>query len=102
MKPAPAALINYLNTVRAADDAQLLMADIFYFRMLDGIELFYTNIDVDVHYNGATYLANSILISGLKYKAAIGLEVDSQQISIAAAATDLADTAPFLQALRNV
>ena len=46
--------------------------------------------------------ANSILVDGLKYKAAVGLEVDQQQITVAARATDtITGGAPFLQALRD-
>ncbi len=53
-------------------------------------------------YNGNTYLANSILVDGLKYKAAVGLEVDQQQITVAARSTDtITGGAPFLQALRD-
>ena len=53
-------------------------------------------------YGGQTYLANSILIDGLKYKAAVGLDVDQQQITVAARSTDtIAGGAPFLQALRE-
>ena len=53
-------------------------------------------------YSGNTYLGNSILVDGLKYKAAVGLEVDQQQITVAARATDtITGGAPFLQALRD-
>ena len=38
---------------------------------------------------------------GLKYKATVGLEVDKQQITIAARPTDLINGAPFLIALRD-
>jgi uncharacterized phage protein (TIGR02218 family) len=102
MKPAPTALISYLNAARASPDAQLLMADAFLFTLQGGLTLAYTNIDVTFTYAGVTYLANSILVDGLKYKAAVGLEADQQQITVAARATDtIAGGAPFLQALRD-
>jgi uncharacterized phage protein (TIGR02218 family) len=102
MKPASTALINYLNTARQSPDAQLLMADAFLFTLSNGSLLGYTNIDVTFSYGGQTYLANSILIDGLKYKAAVGLDVDQQQITIAARSTDtITGGAPFLQALRE-
>ena len=64
--------------------------------------LCYTNVDVTFAYNGNTYLANSVLVDGLKYKAAVGLDVDQQQITVAARATDtITGGAPFLQALRD-
>jgi uncharacterized phage protein (TIGR02218 family) len=102
MKPASAALITYLNNVRAQSDARLLMADAFTFALRSGLVLCYNNSDVTFAYNGNTYLGNSILVDGLKYKASIGFEVDQQQITVAARSTDtIASGAPFLQALRD-
>jgi len=102
MKPASSALIAYLNSARASPDVPLLMADAFTFTLRSGLVLCYTNVDVTFSYGGNTYLGNSILVDGLKYKAAVGLEVDRQQITVAARATDtIAAGAPFLQALRD-
>ncbi len=102
MKPSSAALISFLNTVRASSDAPLSMADAFTFTLRSGLVLCYTNADVPFSYDGNTYLGNSILVDGLKYKAAVGLEVDRQQITISARSTDtIAGGAPFLQALRD-
>jgi uncharacterized phage protein (TIGR02218 family) len=102
MKPSSTALISFLNTVRASSDAPLLMADAFTFTLRSGLMLCYTNADVTFSYDGNTYLGNSILVDGLKYKAALGLEVDRQQITISARSTDtIAGGAPFLQALRD-
>jgi uncharacterized phage protein (TIGR02218 family) len=102
MKPASSALIAYLNAARAAPDVQLLFADTFAFTLRSGLILTYTNVDVTFTYSGVSYLANSILIDGLKYKASVGLEVDQQQITVSALATDtITGGAPFLQALRD-
>lgn len=102
MKPASSALISYLNNARATPDVPLSMADVFIFTLRSGLVLCYTNVDVTFSYGGNTYLANSILIDGLKYKGSVGLEVDQQQITVAALATDtVAGGAPFLQALRD-
>jgi uncharacterized phage protein (TIGR02218 family) len=102
MKPASTALISYLNAARASPDAKILMADAFLFTLQGGLTLAYTNIDVTFAYAGVTYLANSILVDGLKYKAAVGLEADQQQITVAARSTDsILGGAPFLQALRD-
>ncbi len=102
MKPASTALINYLNSVRASPDAVLLMADVYQFTLATGNVLGYTNVDVSFAYNGTTYLANSVRVDGLKFKQSIGLEADSQQISVAALSTDtITGGAAFLQALRN-
>lgn len=102
MKPASPALIVYLNAVRAAVDGQLIFADAFLFTLRGGVVLGYTNSDVGFVFGGNAYVANSVLIDGLKYKAAVGLEVDRQQITVAALSTDtIATGAPFLQSLRN-
>jgi uncharacterized phage protein (TIGR02218 family) len=102
MKPASSALIAYLNSARASADVPLLMADAFIFTLRTGLTLCYTNVDVTFSYNGNTFLANSVLVDGLKYKAAVGLDVDQQQITVAARAIDtVSGGAPFLQALRD-
>jgi len=102
MKSASAALIAYLNNARANPDVQLIMVDAFTFTLAAGLVLCYNNSDVTFAYNGNTYLGNSILIDGLKYKASIGLEVDQQQITIKARSTDtITSGAPVLQALRD-
>jgi uncharacterized phage protein (TIGR02218 family) len=102
MKPASAPLISYLNAARASADVPLLMADALTFTLRTGLTLCYTNVDVSFAYGGNTYLANSILVDGLKYKAAVGLDVDQQQITVAARPTDtISGGAPFLQALRD-
>jgi uncharacterized phage protein (TIGR02218 family) len=102
MKPASSALIAYLNNARATPDVPLFMADVFTFTLRSGLVLCYTDVDVTFSYAGNTYLANSILIDGLKYKASVGLEVDQQQITVAALAADtITGGAPFLQALRD-
>ena len=70
-------------------------------RWRPGTILTYTNVDQPVVYNGATFSASGPLVQGLKYKARVGLEVDKQQITIAARPTDLVTGAPFLNALRD-
>ena len=63
--------------------------------------LTWTNVDLPVVYNGATFSATGPLVQGLKYKASVGLEVDKQQITIAARPTDLINGAPVLIAIRE-
>jgi uncharacterized phage protein (TIGR02218 family) len=102
MKPVSAALVTYLNAARANPDVPLIFADTFTFTLSSGLILCYTNVDVSFSYGGNTYLANSVRIDGLKYKASIGLDVDQQQITCAALAADtITSGAPFLQALRD-
>jgi uncharacterized phage protein (TIGR02218 family) len=63
--------------------------------------LTYTNADVSISFNGYVYSANSVLIDGLKYRCEVGLNVDQQQLTLAARTTDFLGGVPFLHALRN-
>ncbi len=101
MKSASPALVAYINIVRAQRDAPLLMADCFTFSLLSGLVLTYTNADVPIALNGYSYVANSVLVDGLNYKCAVGLDVDQQKITISARPLDTIGGVPFLQALRN-
>ncbi|MBB4200685.1 hypothetical protein CCR94_21535 [Rhodoblastus sphagnicola] len=101
MKSAPAALISYLNALRPTSDAPLLTAECFTIWLSTGTVLTYTDLDRPVAINGFTYLANSVLISGLKYRASCGVNVDSQQVTLFARATDTIGGIPFLQAMQQ-
>ena len=101
MRAASPALIAYINALRAEPDAQAIVADCYTFSLLTGLILTYTNADFPVTLNGYVYAANSVLVDGLKFKCAAGLEVDHQQIIVSARATDTVGGVPFLQALRN-
>ncbi|QBR70652.1 hypothetical protein CU048_04465 [Beijerinckiaceae bacterium] len=101
MKSAQLALVNYLTALRSSLDARAFVADCYSFTLRTGLNLTYTNADVPVSLNGYTYAANSVLVDGLRFKCAAGLDVDQQQISISARAVDTVGGVPFLQALRN-
>lgn len=100
MRAASDALISHLNALRTGD-AKAIVADLYTFTLRTGLTLTFTNADVPVVWNGYTYTADSVLVDGLKFKCAVGLDVDQQQITISARATDTVGGAPFLQALRN-
>lgn len=101
MKQTTTAVTNLINAARAAPDAPIAFAECFTFVTTTGTQYTWTNVDYPVIYNGSTFLANGPLVSGLKYKGSIGLEVDKQQITIAARPTDSINGAPFLIALRD-
>ena len=101
MKSAPAALVAMLNALRPTSDAPLFTAECFTIWLASGTALTYTDLDIPVALNGYTYLANSVLISGLKYRAACGVNVDSQQVTIFARTTDTIGGVPFLQAMQQ-
>ena len=101
MKTASPALIAFLNAARANPDSPIAFAECFAFTLATGTVLAYANVDRPVVYNGLTYAADGPLVQGLKYRCSVGLEVDKQQIAIAARPTDLVAGAPFLEALRD-
>ncbi|HLH49738.1 MAG TPA: DUF2163 domain-containing protein, partial [Roseiarcus sp.] len=101
MKTASPALIAFLNAARAAPDSAVAFADCYTFTLATELTLTYANTDQPVAYNGAVFAANGPLVQGLKYRSSVGLEVDKQQITIAARPTDLVGGAMFLAALRD-
>ncbi|HVP99511.1 MAG TPA: DUF2163 domain-containing protein [Roseiarcus sp.] len=101
MKSASAALIALLNTARSQPDSPIVFAECFTFTLSTGVAYAWTNADFPVSYGGFTYLASGPLVQGLKYRASVGLDVDRQQITIAARPTDLINGAPFLVAVRD-
>ena len=101
MKTASGAVIAALNAARAAPDAILAFAECFTITLATGEVLTWTNVDLPVAYNGAIFSASGPLVQGLKYKASVGLEVDKQQITIAARPTDLINGSPALNAIRE-
>ena len=100
MKQTTAAVISLVNAARAAQ-SPIAFAECFTFITTAGSQYTWTNVDYDITYNGFVFRANGPLVSGLKYKGAVGLEVDKQQITIAARSSDVINGAPFLIALRD-
>ena len=101
MKAASPGLIAFLNTARQAQDAQIFVADLFTFTLLSGPVLRWTNADYDITFAGQTYSASGPMVNGLKYKCTIGVDVDRQQISVAARQTDLVSGALVLMQIRD-
>ena len=101
MRTASPALQSYLATVRAQKDAPLLMADCYTLTLRTGTILTYTNADVPVALNGFVFAANAVLIDGLAFKCAMGLDVDEQHITLAARPTDTIGGVPFLVAIHH-
>jgi hypothetical protein len=101
MKATTTAVTNLINAARVAGDAPIAFAECFTFTTAIGTIYAWTNVDYPVTYNGLTFLCTGPLVAGLKYKATVGLDVDKQQMTIAARRTDLINGAPFLFALRD-
>jgi uncharacterized phage protein (TIGR02218 family) len=101
MKSASSTLQAYITDSRVAVDVAFATADCFIITLSTGVTLNWTNCDYQITYNGSTFSCSGPLISGLKYKAAVGLEVDKQQITLAARTTDMISGAMALQAIRE-
>lgn len=114
MRSAPPALVSYLDGLRANRDVKAICADLFGFYPSTASSSIgssptysttplytFTNADVPITYNGSVYLANSVLIDGLRFKCSNRLDVDQQQITVSARSMDTLGGVPFLQAVRN-
>jgi uncharacterized phage protein (TIGR02218 family) len=101
MKSTSGAVQALLAAAQTPPDTLVQFAECFTFIATVGTVYTWTNFDLPIAYNGYTFLANGPLVQGLKYKGTVGLEVDKQQITIAARPTDLINGAPFLEALRD-
>ena len=88
MKQTSTAVINLIDAARQASDAPVAFAECFTFITATGTVYTWTSVDYNVVFNGFTFNASGPLVSGLKYKGSVGLEVDKQQITIAARPTD--------------
>lgn len=96
MKSASPDLVAYLQ-----DTTHFLFADCFTLTLRTGIQIFVCDRDIPVVVAGTVFAANSIRVSGLKYAIKIGVDVDEQDITIAATPSDLLGGVPFLVALRR-
>ncbi|WP_395664560.1 DUF2163 domain-containing protein [Methylocella sp.] len=101
MRPASPALVAHLAALRAQRDAKALVADCFSFALRSGLTLAYTSAERPVRLNGVLFSADSVLVDGLRFRCETGLDVDQQQITIAARPTDTIGGVPFLHAVRN-
>ena len=100
MKPASALLKSTLVSAQGTADARLFFAECFTFILASGSVYRWTNVDFDITYQGNVFSASGPLVQGLKFKQTVGLEVDKQQITIAARPTDLISGAQVLIDIR--
>jgi len=90
MKPASAELLALLQT------NNFLIGDLFAFRLRDGAEDYFSALDVPVTYRGNVYRADGLRIEGLRFKLAVGLQVDEQNVRISARPGETLAGADFL------
>ena len=101
MKSAAATLGAFLNDLRNSGGGPICACDLYTIWLASGAIITVTDLDLPVAWNGYTYAANSILFSGLKYKCSLGVNVDSQQVSVFARSSDTLGGVPFMQALQQ-
>ena len=99
MKPASSQLIALINAARAGEP--IGECDLYAITLLSGLVLYYTNGDVDVLWNGATYSSKGPRFDESQVKAVgnwkVGLDVDTWTVTFAPQATDLIGDTPWLQ-----
>lgn len=88
--PELAALLN--------GSTQFLMADLLTIRTASGTVLRYTNADVDVVVGASTFSARGPLIRRSRVRAALGLQVDTLELTINAGPGHLLDGSPLTAA----
>lgn len=96
MKPASSDLVAYLQGTTS-----FLFADCFTLTLRGGTTIRVCDRDVAVTIAANIFSASGIRVSGLKYAIKIGVDVDEQDITVAAGPNDLVDGVPFLVALRR-
>ena len=101
MRAASPALVAYLTGLRARRDVTLMFADCYTLTLRSGLAIAVTNADVAVPLGGFVYLANSLMVDGLRFRCSVGLEVDQQQVTLSARPTDLIGGVPAMVAIRN-
>lgn len=82
MKTAPAALVAYMQA-----NEQFILANLYTVTLIDGTILRWTDAqqDVSVPQPGGAVLvwtADDLLVQGIKYKSAVGLDVDEQTVRL--------------------
>lgn len=102
MRPASPTLVSYL-----ADNNRFKFADCFTITLLDGTKLRYTTAQSNIltipvgEVDPVTFAAGQLLISGLRFRAIIGTEVDEQDVTLQAKTSFTLGGVPFMAAVRS-
>lgn len=73
-----------------------IMAHLYSFQSPTGVFDYFTDMDLDINYNGIVWKSSSLRFEGLQRKLSIGVSVDEQTLKIWAAPTDTLFGANFL------
>jgi uncharacterized phage protein (TIGR02218 family) len=101
MKPVSPALKAYLAAQIASPSPSFAFAECFTITLANGQTLYSTSADAPITYNGNTFVANGLIVQGLKYRASVGLDIDQQDIKLAAPSGWTLDGAPLMFAILN-
>lgn len=85
----------YIAWLATTDRA--IMGHLYQFTNANGVNDYFTDLDIDVYYNEVIWKSKSLRFEGLQRKIAIGLNVDEQSMKVWAAPTDTVFGEPFLQ-----
>lgn len=96
MRTLSLALQAHLAAVRSSPGGKLNIADCFTITLQNGLVIRTTSADLDIVFGGQTYKASGLAVTGLKYKCAVGLQAEEQEIVILARGEDKIGTAPAL------
>ena len=88
-----------IQTIISSD--QLPTAEVYTITLNDGTSFYFSGLDVQIVFGGHTYLANSLRFEGLKFKIAVGWQVDEQDLRIDALPDDNLSGTDFLAAIAN-
>lgn len=99
MKPASSGLIALLN-----NSVDFLIADLWEFQLRNGITLYYTDADIDLVFDGNTYVHNNVLVTGGALKQTRGLEPNDTDVTCypnVGMTPSMVGSTPFLQSVTN-
>lgn len=96
MKPVSPAFLTFI-----LNSQQMPFCELYTFEFLDGSFAYYTNLDKTIFYDSKTFLGSSLRIEGLRFKLTNTLEVDEQEIRIAAYPGETLNGASFFEAISN-
>lgn len=95
MKSTTGPLLTLLN-----GSQQFRMCDLYTITLVGGGAYYLTSWDVDVPWNGHTFLAGAAVLTRSRVRTVIGVEVDELSVTVAPAASFTIAGVPFLQAVR--
>ncbi len=84
----------YINWVLATNRG--IMGHLYQFTSNTGIQDYFTDMDLDINYNGIVWKSDSLRFEGMGRKVSVGLSVDEQSVKIWAKPTDTLFGANFL------